>query len=162
MMTGWLQTLCFAGAATGAVTGGALYAFSAFGMPALRTLPASEGVSAMQALNLAAPRVAFMIPLVGSVVICLGLLVASGAGWGGVSGAGRLLILVGSATGLAAFAVTAGFHVPRNNALATLSATAPETAGAWADYARSWTAMNHVRVALLLTSAGTLVAAVVA
>lgn len=41
--------------------------------------------------------------------------------------------------------VTAGFHVPRNNALAEIDAGVPDAVGAWRRYASEWTRGNHVR-----------------
>ena len=48
------------------------------------------------------------------------------------------------------------YHVPRNDALATLVPDAPETAAAWARYAAEWTSANHVRAAAGLLAAAAL------
>lgn len=137
-----------------ALTSGSLFAFSSFVMPALKRLPDSDGLAAMQAINEAAPRSLLMLPLIGSAVgsVLVGgyALLASGhprRGW----------LLAGAVLGVAAFGVTAAYHVPRNNALAALAPSAAGSAEAWQQYAVDWTRMNHVRVALALASACCLV-----
>lgn len=67
---------------------------------------------------------------------------------------GALLYLVG------AFGVTAGYHVPRNNALAAVQPGAPDAERQWARYVREWTGANHLRAAAGLTAAGLMIAAV--
>jgi uncharacterized membrane protein len=137
------------------VTGGVLFAFSAFVMPGLRRVSVPAAVRAMQAINLAAPRSALMVPLIGS---ALGSLVVGAQALAGRDGGNRPLLLGGAAAGLASFAVTATFHIPRNNALARLDPDAGATAAAWARYVSQWTAGNHVRSALALGAAVALLA----
>lgn len=141
--------LPLAAGAAGLLAGGALFSFSTFVMPALKDLPTSTAVHAMQAINTRAPRSLLMLPLLGSPA--LGALV------GGLTLADRLpgdrrLLLAGAALSVAAFAVTATFHVPRNNRLAALDHGSTAAADYWAVYLPTWTRMNHVRVALLLAS----------
>lgn len=141
--------LASAAGAAGLLAGGALFAFSSFVMPALRDLPTETAVRAMQSINDWAPRSVLMVPLMGSPA--LGALV------GGLALADRLpgdrrLLLAGAALSVVAFAVTAAYHVPRNNQLATLAPGTPEAAAYWQTYLGEWTRMNHVRVALLLAS----------
>ena len=59
-----------------------------------------------------------------------------------------------------AFLISAAYHVPRNNALATWGATARGTTDLWQRYLREWTAMNHVRGLAGLASAAALSAGV--
>lgn len=133
----------------GGVSAGILFAFSSFVMPALRTLPASQAVSAMNAINVAAPRSPwFMIPLFGSALGAIVVFVwtmthsaASGRGW----------LIAGAVGAVATVIITIGFHVPRNDALLALD---PSTAAAtWPNWAASWTAMNTVRTATGLLGA---------
>ena len=142
-----------------AVVGGALYAFSAFVMPGLDRAGPGPAVAAMQGINESAVRAPFMVPFAGTAVLAA-LLLAVGllrrdrpGGWW--LAAGGLLYLVG------VFAVTAGYHVPRNDALAAVDPAGPQAAAAWADYLRSWTVGNHVRAAASLAAAGAFVAALV-
>lgn len=155
-MTRSLMTLLpLAAGAAGLLAGGALLSFSAFVMPALRTLPTPAAVRAMQAINDRAPRSALMLPLLGSAVL--------GTVTGVLAVAGRLpgdraLLVTGAGLAVAAFAVTAGYHVPRNDALGRVDAASTAGSSAWAGYAPGWTSLNHVRVALLLASGTCLVA----
>lgn len=131
-----------AGAVGSGLVGGAFFAFSSFVMPALRRLPAPQGIAAMQSINRQAPTAAFMTLLFGTAMVAAGVGVHAAvhrdqpqAVWAGV----------GSISYLAAVALTGGFHVPRNDRLAQLDATVPDAAGHWAIYVAEWTVGNHVR-----------------
>lgn len=132
------------------VLGGALFAFSALVVPALRRLPAQEGIRAMQSLNAVAPRSLLMVPLagsaIGSAVVGLQAVAAGDADGRGLRAAGALL-------GLGAFAVTAVGNVPLNKALAAVDTGEPAASAAWAAYARTWIRWNHVRAAAATLSA---------
>jgi uncharacterized membrane protein len=56
-------------------------------------------------------------------------------------------------------ATTAGYHVPRNNALARVDPASEEGARVWRTYLVEWTRMNHVRAAAGLASAALLAVA---
>ena len=133
-----------------AVTGGSLFAFSTFVMPALDRLPVGQALPAMQAINVAAPRGLFIVPLLGSAVgsAAVGVLALVRA-----QPPGRGWLLLGAAAGVAAFAVTAAYHVPRNDALALVQAASPEARARWTAYAVGWTRWNHLRTVLALASA---------
>jgi hypothetical protein len=64
-----------AAAAGAACTGGALYAFSSFVMPALARLPAAQGVAAMQSLNVTAVRAPFMLAFTGTAALSVAVVV---------------------------------------------------------------------------------------
>lgn len=70
---------------------------------------------------------------------------------------GQALLLTGALAGLASMALTAGYHVPRNDALALLDPQAAGSAAAWTHYAAGWTRLNSVRSGLALLSAVALV-----
>ena len=134
-------------------TAGVLFAFSSFVMPALRRLRPAQGAAAMQSINLTAVRPPFMFAFAGTAVLSVALLVVAVttldeayAPWLVVA---AVLYLVG------VLGLTMAYHVPRNDALATLVADAPETTVAWERYAATWTTANHVRAAagLLATAA---------
>jgi len=134
-------------------TAGVLFAFSSFVMPALRRLRPAQGAAAMQSINLTAVRPPFMFAFAGTAVLSVALLVVAvttldeaHAPWLVVA---AVLYLVG------VLGLTMAYHVPRNDALATLVADAPETTVAWERYAATWTTANHVRAAagLLATAA---------
>jgi uncharacterized membrane protein len=134
-------------------TGGALFAFSSFVMPALRRLPPAQGAAAMQSINITAVRPPFMLAFGGTAALSVALVVVAAmaldeayAPWLIVA---AVLYLVG------VLGLTMAYHVPRNDALAALVPDAPETTAAWARYAAEWTTANHVRAAadLLATAA---------
>lgn len=145
-----LQAAVLGTATASGVFGGAMFAFSSFVMPALRALPPRDALAAMQAINIEAPRSLLMLPLLGTAAGSVAL--GAHAILAGPS-EGRGLRLAGAALGLASFAITAGYHVPRNNALAVVEAGAPEAAGAWTAYAASWTRWNHLRTGAAVASA---------
>lgn len=144
--------MCGATAASAALFAGSLFSFSTFVMPALRTLPAGEGIAAMQAINVAAPRSLLMLPMgalaLGSVIV----LARNAFGGGHASGADVPLRLAGAALGLLSVGITVVANVPLNNRLAELPATAA-SGSEWSSYIQSWTAWNHGRVAVGLVSA---------
>ena len=153
-MSGAVAALVIVAAVGAACTGGALFAFSSFVMPALRRLPAAQGVAAMQSTNVTAVRPPFMLPFAGTAVLSIALIVValtsldeSYAPWLIV---GAVLYLVG------VFGLTMAYHVPRNDALAGLAPDAPETAVAWGRYVSEWTTANHVRSAAGLLAAAAL------
>ena len=152
----FFRLLAYAAAATTGITGGVLFAFSTMVMPSLRQLPATDAVRAMQAINRQAPRSAFMVPLLGSVLACatvgVGALVSPRT-------PGRPLLIAGAAAGIAVFAITAACHLPRNDALALVDPVGPAATAAWADFEPGWTAWNHVRSAAGLVAAALFIAA---
>ncbi|MDV3220541.1 DUF1772 domain-containing protein [Intrasporangium sp.] len=156
-----MQALSLVTAGASGVMGGVLFGFSSFVMPGLRRLPATDAVAAMQAINKAAPR-ALGLPLVVS-----GLGSAAVGAWSLTQSASagspgpRALLLAGAAAGVVAFAVTVGYHIPRNDRLDAVDARSSAAAGAWADYVPGWVAMNHVRTALSLASAALVAAGVI-
>ena len=126
-----------------ALMGGVFFAFSTFVMKALARLPISQGIGAMQSINLTAVSPVFMVAFFGSTAVCVLLAVYSRVLWP-QHGAlylllGGLLYLVGT------FLTTALFNVPLNNALARVDPGSTEGARLWARYLTSWTAWNHVR-----------------
>jgi len=152
-----MRTVTLATALGSGVMGGVLFGFSSFVMPALNRLAPGDAVRAMQAINVTAPR-GLAVPLVAS---GLGSLVVGAWALTATNGSTRALVVGGAAAGVAAFAVTAGYHVPRNNALDRFDTSVASTtaaATAWTDYEPGWVAMNHVRTTLSLASAALLVA----
>lgn len=132
-------------AATGAgLAGGVFFAFSSFVMTALRKLPPAQGVASMQSINRQAPTPVFMTLLFGTAAVSIGLGVhalANGdqpaTGW----------VVAASACYLTAIGLTAAYHVPRNNRLATFDPTTAEAARYWTTYVTQWTTANHLRAA---------------
>jgi uncharacterized membrane protein len=122
---------------------GAFCAFSTFVMRGLAALPPAQGVAAMNAINVAAVRPAFMTVFTGSAVLSAVIAVVTFVVW---PNEGRLELLLGSALYLCgSFGLTIVTNVPRNDRLAQLTPGTPEAAVYWPAYVREWTFWNHVR-----------------
>jgi len=133
-----------------AVLAGVFVAFSTLVMRALGRLPAPQGILAMQEINRAALTPAFMVLFLGTTLLC-GLLTVSFLVWGSGS---ALLLLAGGVTFLVgAFGLTAGYHVPRNNALDALDPSRADAVSRWTSYLRGWNRWNHVRGCASLAAA---------
>ena len=153
-MSGAVAALVIVAAVGAACTGGVLFAFSSFVMPALRRLPAGagRGRDAVHQRHRGAPAVharvrGTAVLSVALVVVALTALDEPYAPWLIVA---AVLYLVG------VFGLTMAYHVPRNDALAALAPDAPETAVAWGRYVAEWTTANHVRSAAGLLAAAAL------
>ena len=142
MIGGYSQVLTTIAAVGAGVSGGVFFAFSTFVMKALRRLPAVQGISAMNAINKAAPAPLFMLALFGTGAVAI---VASVAALRHLDQHWAFYVLAGTALYLVCLILTAVYHVPRNNALALVDSTAPGAAHTWIQYLSSWTAWNHVR-----------------
>ena len=134
-----------------ALVSGVFFAFSTLVMKALSRLPAPQGIAAMQAINRAALTPVFLALFLGTGAACAAVAVWSLFLWENGFAVwllvGGLIYLIGS------FGLTAGYHVPRNNAL---DAVDPASAGAvalWTGYLPGWTRWNHVRGCAALVAA---------
>ena len=136
---------------------GVFFAFSTFIMRALRELPDAQGISAMQAINRAAPTPLFMTALFGSAVVCVALAVSALTRLGEPAARYQL---AGSAVYLAGVVLTIVYHVPSNDALAVVDPAGAGAAGVWRHYVTGWTAWNHVRTLTSLAAAVILALAV--
>ena len=144
--------LIFLSALGSGLVAGTFFAFSTFVMAALARLPATQGIAAMQSINVVVINPLFMGTMFGTALAGLALGVAAIVGWGEPSAVyllgGGLLYLVGTVL------VTMVFNVPRNDALAGLVPDSGEAASLWLRYVAEWTNWNHVRtVAALAASA---------
>jgi uncharacterized membrane protein len=137
---------------------GVFFAFSTFVMPALARLQPTQGIAAMQSINITAINPLFMTALFGTAAICLFLSVASLLKWHQLSSnyllVGSLLYLIGT------ILVTIVFNVPLNDALAKVDPSSAEGAKLWASYLANWTAWNHVRTVAALAAAGVITMAI--
>jgi uncharacterized membrane protein len=149
-MSNALRSLTTITAVGSGLAGGVFFAFSSFVMPALRRLPSTQGIAAMQSINKQAPTPVFMTLLFGTAALSAGLgiyaLVHHGdpqAPW----------MIGGSLSYLASIVITGTFHIPRNNTLDTLDPGAGESARYWTTYLSQWTAGNHLRAATCTAAA---------
>jgi uncharacterized membrane protein len=123
---------------------GFFYAFSVCVMKALGKLPPTQGIAAMQTINVVVINPVFL-------TVFLGTAVASGVAFVGalmlVHMPGAPLVLAGSLLYvLGTFGVTMVFNVPRNNRLAGMASASAEAPAYWAEYLSRWTMWNHVRM----------------
>ena len=126
-----------------ALAGGIFFAFSNFVMKALAHLPSSEGIAAMQSINIVVINPAFMGVFMGTVVLSLCMIGLALFRWNDPSAifflGGALFYIAGS------FFVTAFANVPLNDQLAALSPTDPISDDVWNHYLDRWVMWNHVR-----------------
>ncbi|GAA3566885.1 DUF1772 domain-containing protein [Microlunatus spumicola] len=161
-MTTGAGTLLAALAALGAaLVAGVLLAFSAFVMRALDALAPADAVRAMQEINRLAPGPGLLVPLMGTALLCVALTVLAVLSLATGPSARGWLVLVGCVLYLVAFAITAGYHVPANDALALVDPAAGGTREVWRAYARPWVLLNHVRTAAAALGAAALLASLV-
>jgi uncharacterized membrane protein len=136
---------------------GVFFAFSSFVMAALKRLPAAEGITAMQSINILAVTPIFMTTLFGTAVACLGL-----AAWAVifVGGVPLAFVLIGCTLYLVAtIGVTIVCNVPLNDRLEKLHPRDAGAASFWNEYVATWTAWNHVRTVAALAAATLLIVA---
>lgn len=134
----WLLSIT---AVASAVFGGGMFVFSAFVLPALRDLPARDGVAAMQAINVRAPQapllVVMAITALGAATV-IGRAVFADLPYAGLAVAGAALALLG-------LAITVVGNVPLNDRLAGVDPKSAGAAGEWTAYVLAWTRWNHAR-----------------
>jgi uncharacterized membrane protein len=131
--------------------GGVFFAFSTFIMRALEGLPATQGIAAMQRINVVVLNPLFLGVFMGTAVLGVVAMVTAFMRWP-VPGS-PLLAGSGLLYCLGSFAVTMMFNVPRNNRLARLNAESSEGAAYWPSYVREWLLWNHVRTIASVLSA---------
>jgi uncharacterized membrane protein len=124
---------------------GVFFAFSTFIMKALDRIMPSQGIAAMQSINIVVLNPWFLGVFLGTAVDCVVALLLSVYHWDKPGAvyvvAGAVLYLVGT------FYVTVVFNVPKNNALASVKLGQPRATDTWTAYVSSWTKWNHVRTA---------------
>jgi uncharacterized membrane protein len=153
-MGGLLLLLAFLAALGCGVAAGVFFAFSAFVMRALDRLPAPQAIAAMQAINVSAITPAFMTVLFGTALACGALIVSSLFTWDESSAA--YLLAGGALYLICAIGTTAVYHVPRNEALASVDPRGVEAEDSWSRYHSGWTAWNHLRFAGALAASAAL------
>lgn len=136
-------------AAVGAgVIGGLLFAFSNVVMRSLDEESPEAAVRLMNRINVVIVNPLFILVFAGTAVLAAVTLVLSVVQDGDGRGfrvAGACCYLVG------VIGVTAVFHIPRNNALAT--AKDSELSLAWTSFSGPWTRGNHLRAMAAVASA---------
>ncbi len=140
-----------------ALVGGVFFAFSSFVMKAIARVPSSEGIAAMQSINVAVINPSFLGAFMGTAVLSFGIVALTMARWSHPSAlfflGGAILYFGGT------FLVTMFGNVPLNDELAAVAAIEPAAHDVWEHYLDRWTMWNHVRtgaamIAALLYSLG--------
>src|SRR5688500_8679871 len=121
--TALLDTVTLLAATGCGLIGGCFFAFSTFVMKALKKLPPAEGVAAMQSINIVVINPWFLVPFLGTGLLCLLLAAGSFFTWrmpgAGFLAAGALLYVAGT------LLVTMALNVPLNDALAKVVPASP-------------------------------------
>ncbi len=134
-----------------AVIGGVFFAFSSFIMKAFARLPSSEGIAAMQSINVVVLNKSFLGMFIGTAAISLLVAGLAIIGWGTPSApyllAGALMYFIGT------FLVTMFGNVPLNDQLAASPADEPTSATFWRHYIDRWTLLNTVRTVAAASAA---------
>jgi uncharacterized membrane protein len=139
-----------AAAVASGLVAGVFFAFSTFVMPALRRLPAAQGIAAMQSINVTVITPLFMLALFGTTVICVVLAVIAVVHW---REAAARLVFAGAITYvLGTTLMTMAYHVPRNDALERVDPHASDAPAKWSAFFAEWTHMNHVRTVAALAA----------
>jgi uncharacterized membrane protein len=156
MIDGYLRILTIVAAVGAGICGGVFFAFSTFIMKALNRLPAAEGITAMNAINKAAPAPLFMLALFGTGAAGIALSVVAlrhrEERW-------ATYLLIATALYLICVVLTIVYHVPHNDALMLVDPNGPGAAHTWAQYVSGWTAWNHVRTVSALAGTVTFILA---
>ena len=134
-----------------ALIGGIFFAFSSFIMKALARLPASDGMAAMQSINVVVLNPMFLGVFMGTAATSLLLSFLAIMAWQQPSApyllSGALLYIIGT------FLVTGMGNVPLNDRLASITATDPAADDIWQHYLERWTQLNTLRTACSTTAA---------
>jgi len=134
-----------------ALVGGVLFAFSSFVMKALARMPSSEGIAAMQSINIVIINPSFLGAFLGTAFLSLGVVVLVLVSRSHPSVmfflGGAILYFTGT------FLVTIFGNVPLNEQLAAVSATDSAAVKLWEHYLNRWTMWNHVRTTSAMLAA---------
>jgi uncharacterized membrane protein len=154
VIEGFLFVLTLVTALACGLVAGFFFAFSTTVMKALTRVPESQGLVAMQTINVVVINPLVMLALFGTGLACAVLVIAAFVEWGEPY---AVYLLLGSLVYLAGVVVlTFVYHVPRNDALAALDTNDAGAASHWNRYASTWTAWNHLRTVSALAAAAIL------
>lgn len=127
---------------------GVFFAFSTFVMKALERIEPTQGIIAMQSINITVINPLFMMVFLGTGAVCVFALVSLLLGR---HQSRAIYLIVGSLVYLVGtLGVTIVCNVPLNNALALVNPDSTEGVKLWASYLNDWTFWNHIRAAAAL------------
>lgn len=131
------------------IVGGVFFAFSTFVMRALGDLPASNGIAAMQRINVVVISPWFMTPFLGTAALAMAIVAMRLCHVPGVT---TLATVGGGLCIVGTFGVTIFGNVPLNNRLALLESSSDQAAKSWVAYPRNWMRWNHLRTVAAIAS----------
>lgn len=126
-----------------ALNAGVFFAFSSFIMKALARLPSSQGIAAMQSINIVVLNPVFLGVFMGTAALSLLVSILAIGEWEMPAApnylVGAVFYIVGT------FLVTGMGNVPLNNQLAAVTADDPAASDIWQRYLDRWTTLNTIR-----------------
>ncbi|GAB3810665.1 DUF1772 domain-containing protein [Kribbella italica] len=149
----WLTITAAVGTA---LTGGVFFDFSLVVMPAVRELPAEQGIAAMRALNRTAPG-PFALIAFCTAVVCAVVVVQAAVRRDRT--AGPWVAAATAAFLLAAVVITGAANIPISASIDALDPAAPDTAARWDDLFTQWLWWNHARLLACLAATAAFVVA---
>jgi uncharacterized membrane protein len=153
----WTEGLAVATTVGTGLMAGLFFAFSVVFMQSLDSLPGTQGMHAMQIINDKIQNPVFLTVFVGTT---LATVVMGGLAIFKLDGTARWWVLAGAVLYLVGvFLLTGGYHIPRNDHLATVDVNSADAAKEWATYIKEWVPMNHVRTLASIASFGSFVMA---
>jgi uncharacterized membrane protein len=129
---------------------GTFFIFSVAIVAALRRMKGSEGMAAMQSINVVIQNPIFLGVFMGTALISLVLTGMSFWDWQAPQTyyvlAAAAFYVIGS------FLLTVVFNVPLNNALDAADGTTASGQEVWQNYLTNWTFWNHIRTVASIVS----------
>ena len=146
-----ITTLSVASLVGSALIGGVFFAFSSFIMKSLARVPAAQGITAMQSINVVVLNPSFLGTFFGTALVSMG---AAGLAWQSWPTPAAAWIAGGAASYVVGtFLVTVLGNVPLNEQLANVDVDDTHAASVWAHYLDRWTGLNTLRSAAALMAA---------
>ena len=148
-MNDWITVLIVAALLGSALIGGVFFAFSTFVMKALGRVPSTEGIRAMQSINVVVINPMVMGAFIGTALLSAVIAVLVLSAWG--ESLSHWFFVGALHYGIGTFLVTAFGNVPLNNRLEAVSPEEGEEL--WLHYLGKWTFWNHVRTTAAMIAA---------
>lgn len=148
-MNDWFYVLTIAALLGSALVGGIFFAFSTFVMRALARVPYSEGIRAMQSINVVVINPMVMGAFIGTAILSAIIAILGLSGWAG--NLPHWFFIGGLHYVIGTFFVTALGNVPLNNQLERVSPEEGERL--WTQYLSKWTFWNHIRTTTAMIAA---------
>jgi len=133
-----------------AVTGGVFFDFSFVVMPAVRQLPAAQGIEALQALNRTAVTALLMLLMYATAALCVALIVRSARRW---DRSAPWILAAAIAFLLAAVVITLAGNVPVGLSVDGLDPSGTGASARWDDLFTQWVWWNHARTVTSIAAA---------